>query len=43
MFLNFYTADLKPFVLYVVTNGDEMQEAQNKGFKLMFRQLPCSV
>ncbi|XP_070148956.1 uncharacterized protein [Polyergus mexicanus] len=37
------TSDLKPFVLYVVTNGDEMQEAQNKGFKLMFRQLPCSV
>ncbi|CAL1681716.1 unnamed protein product [Lasius platythorax] len=37
------TSNLKPFVLYVVTNGDEMQEAQNKGFKLMFRQLPCAV
>ncbi|XP_018352522.1 PREDICTED: uncharacterized protein LOC108754585 isoform X1 [Trachymyrmex septentrionalis] len=37
------TSDLKPFVLYVVTNGDEMQEAQNKGFALSFRQLPCAV
>ncbi|KAL6255006.1 hypothetical protein P5V15_013424 [Pogonomyrmex californicus] len=37
------TSDLKPFILYVVTNGDEMQEAQNKGFRLSFRQLPCAV
>ncbi|XP_077265998.1 uncharacterized protein LOC143899525 isoform X1 [Temnothorax americanus] len=37
------TSDLKPFVLYVVTNGDEVQEVQNKGFRLMFRQLPCAV
>ncbi|XP_011879922.1 PREDICTED: uncharacterized protein LOC105568677 isoform X2 [Vollenhovia emeryi] len=37
------TSNLKPFVLYVVTNGDEMQEAQNKGFRLMFRQLACAA
>ncbi|XP_024878706.1 uncharacterized protein LOC112459044 isoform X2 [Temnothorax curvispinosus] len=37
------TSNLKPFVLYVVTNGDEVQEVQNKGFRLMFRQLPCAV
>ncbi|EZA49837.1 hypothetical protein DMN91_005680 [Ooceraea biroi] len=37
------TSDLKPFVMYVVTNGDEMLEAQNKGFRLMFRQIPCAV
>ncbi|KYN08528.1 hypothetical protein ALC62_00512 [Cyphomyrmex costatus] len=37
------TSDLKPFVLYVVTNGDEMQEVQNKGFALTFRQLPCAI
>ncbi|XP_020288575.1 uncharacterized protein LOC109857064 isoform X3 [Pseudomyrmex gracilis] len=37
------TSDLKPFVLYVVTNNDELTEAQNKGFRLMFRQLPCTI
>ncbi|XP_012527153.1 uncharacterized protein LOC105831515 isoform X2 [Monomorium pharaonis] len=37
------TSNLKPFILYVVTNSDEMLEAQNKGFALMFRQLPCAV
>jgi len=38
-----FLADLKPFVMYVVTDGDEMPDAQNKGFKLMFRQIPCAV
>ncbi|XP_012235854.1 uncharacterized protein [Linepithema humile] len=42
------TSNLKPFVLYVVTNGDEtslmmMTDVQNKGFALMFRQLPCAA
>ncbi|KAL0107822.1 hypothetical protein PUN28_014833 [Cardiocondyla obscurior] len=37
------TSNLKPFILYTVTNGDEIQDVQNKGFALMFRQLPCAV
>ncbi|XP_035736300.1 uncharacterized protein LOC118447879 isoform X1 [Vespa mandarinia] len=37
------TSTLKPFVLYVVTNDNELNDAQNKGFKLTYRQLPCAV
>ncbi|KAG7202394.1 hypothetical protein KM043_018710 [Ampulex compressa] len=37
------TSNLKPFVMYVVTNGDEVGDAQNRGFMLMYRQLPCAV
>ena len=35
------TSFSKPFVLYVVTDGDEVGEVENKGFSLMYRQLPC--
>lgn len=37
----FILAFSKPFVLYVVTDGDEVGEVENKGFSLMYRQLPC--
>lgn len=37
------TSYSKPFVLYVVTNGDEMGEIENKGFSLTYRQIPCAV
>lgn len=37
------TSNLKPFVLYVVTNGNEINDAQNRGFRLTYRQLPCAV
>lgn len=38
---SFILAFSKPFVLYVVTDGDEVGEVENKGFSLMYRQLPC--
>lgn len=31
----------KPFVLTVVTNGDEVNDTQNRGFSLNYRQVPC--
>ncbi|XP_054014781.1 uncharacterized protein LOC128895856 [Hylaeus anthracinus] len=37
------TSFSKPFVMYVVTNGDEIGEIENKGFSLTYRQTPCSV
>lgn len=39
----FILAYSKPFVLYVVTNGDEVGEIENKGFSLTYRQVPCAV
>lgn len=40
---DFLLAYSKPFVLYVITNGDEMGEIENKGFSLTYRQVPCAV
>ncbi|XP_015186546.1 PREDICTED: uncharacterized protein LOC107071777 [Polistes dominula] len=37
------TSSLKPFVLYVVTNDNDVNDTQNKGFQLRYRQLPCAV
>ncbi|XP_026670406.1 uncharacterized protein LOC113464499 [Ceratina calcarata] len=37
------TSYSKPFVLYVVTDGDEITEVDNKGFSLMYRQIPCTI
>ncbi|RZC37486.1 uncharacterized protein BDFB_014442, partial [Asbolus verrucosus] len=35
------TSSSKPFVLTVVTDGDDMTDAANRGFSLNYRQLPC--
>nr|XP_023015446.1 uncharacterized protein LOC111504952 [Leptinotarsa decemlineata] len=35
-------ASSKPFVLTVVTNGDEVNDVANTGFSLSFMQLPCA-
>lgn len=37
------TSYSKPFVLYVITNGNEFEEVENKGFSLTYRQIPCTV
>ncbi|CAK9801472.1 hypothetical protein ANTQUA_LOCUS2856 [Anthophora quadrimaculata] len=37
------TSYSKPFVLYVVTNGDEDGEIENKGFSLKYQQIPCAA
>ncbi|XP_066600385.1 uncharacterized protein [Prorops nasuta] len=37
------SSNMKPFVLYVVTDADEAGEIQNRGFMLSYRQLPCAV
>ncbi|XP_076247538.1 uncharacterized protein LOC143187304 [Calliopsis andreniformis] len=37
------TSNSKPFVLYVITDGDEIGEIENKGFSLTYRQIPCAV
>ncbi|XP_015586174.1 uncharacterized protein LOC107263461 isoform X2 [Cephus cinctus] len=37
------TSSLKPFVLYVVTDGDEIGEIQNRGFILDYTQIACAV
>lgn len=39
----FTLAYSKPFVLYVITNGNEFEEVENKGFSLTYRQIPCTV
>jgi len=40
----YFSASLKPFVLYVVTDNTETPtDLANKGFSLMFRQLICSI
>nr|XP_031831146.1 uncharacterized protein LOC116426404 [Nomia melanderi] len=37
------TSSLKPFVLYVVTDGDELEDMENRGFSLTYRQIPCAA
>lgn len=39
----FFLAFSKPFVLYVITDGDEIREIENKGFSLTYRQIPCAT
>ncbi|CAH1155566.1 unnamed protein product [Phaedon cochleariae] len=39
---NTVVSTLKPFVLYVVTNGDEINDVANSGFSLSFTQQPCT-
>lgn len=38
-----FVASSKPFVLTVVTNGDEATDAGNRGFSLMYAQQQCST
>jgi hypothetical protein len=33
----------KPFVLTVVTNGNEINDTQNRGFSLTYTQRRCSM
>ncbi|XP_074032971.1 uncharacterized protein [Leptinotarsa decemlineata] len=40
--LNTVVTSSKPFVLTVVTNGDEVNDVANTGFSLSFMQLPCA-
>lgn len=37
------TSFSKPFVLYVITDNDEMGEIENKGFSLTYRQMSCAT
>lgn len=37
------TTNTKPFVLYVVTNGNEDMDISNRGFYLSYQQNPCPV
>ncbi|XP_076277333.1 uncharacterized protein LOC143207568 [Lasioglossum baleicum] len=37
------TSFSKPFVLYVVTDGNETLDLENKGFSLTYRQIPCTA
>ncbi|CAH1961907.1 unnamed protein product [Acanthoscelides obtectus] len=39
---NTVTTSSKPFVMTVVTNGDETNDVRNEGFSMMFTQLPCT-
>nr|CAH7743150.1 unnamed protein product [Callosobruchus chinensis] len=39
---NTVTTSSKPFVMTVVTNGDEANDVQNEGFSMSFMQLPCT-
>jgi hypothetical protein len=36
-----FLASSKPFVLTVVTDGDDMSDVANRGFSLNYQQLPC--
>ncbi|CAG9858631.1 unnamed protein product [Phyllotreta striolata] len=38
---NTVTTSLKPFVLYVVTDGNEVNDVANTGFSLSFMQIAC--
>jgi hypothetical protein len=39
--ISLFAASARPFVLNVVTDGDEEQDIANRGFNLMYRQIPC--
>lgn len=41
--VNILAASSKPFVLTVVTNGDEATDAGNRGFALMYSQQQCTT
>lgn len=38
-----FSAASKPFVLYVVTDGDENGEIANRGFILNYQQIACPI
>lgn len=38
-----FAGNVKPFVLYTVTNGDEAMDIGNRGFALAYTQNACPL